>query len=146
MPSGALILFGIYEASGGDPLPFGELELRGTKANLLSDERGYRITPSRPGQFQNWKPLAEAAEKRLPEQVDSAGNLIRNFLDCIKSRKEPWCPIEEGHRSTCFAHLANIALEMQMRLVWDPKKEQFANSEKANSFLHYEYRKPWELT
>jgi len=145
MPSGSLVLFGIYEAAGGEPLPSGEIELRGTHGNVYCSERGYRITPSKPGQFQDWKTLTEAVENKLPKEEDPTGNLIRNFLDCVKSRKEPWCPIEEGHRSTSFAHLANIALETQMRLVWDPQKERFTNSEKANQLLHYEYRKPWKL-
>jgi predicted dehydrogenase len=145
MPSGSLVLFGIYEAAGGEPLPSGEIELRGTHGNVYCSERGYRITPSKPGQFQDWKTLTEAVENKLEKEEDPTGNLIRNFLDCVKSRQEPWCPIEEGHRSTSFAHLANIALDTQMRLVWDPQKERFTNSEKANQLLHYEYRKPWKL-
>jgi len=76
---------------------------------------------------------------------DNAGNLIRNFLDCIKSRETPLCPIEEGHRSTSFAHLANIALEVKERLQWDPVNERFTNNEKANTLLHYDYRSPWKL-
>ena len=152
MPSGALIIFGIYEASGGGTLPSGEIELRGTKGNLYADQTGYKIIPSKPGQFQDWKSLTEASEKsESAEQASAAnevltGNVIRNFLDCVKTRQEPWCPLEEGHRSTSFAHLANIALEMNMRLEWDPVTERFTNSEKANTLLHYEYRKPWKLS
>jgi hypothetical protein len=76
---------------------------------------------------------------------DSTAALVRNFLDCVKSRNTPLCPLEEGHRSTSFAHLANIALAMKTRLEWDPAKERFTNNEKANLLLEYEYRKPWKL-
>jgi hypothetical protein len=31
------------------------------------------------------------------------------------------------------------------RLEWDGKAERFTNSEKANRFLEYEYRKPYHL-
>jgi hypothetical protein len=55
------------------------------------------------------------------------------------------CSIEEGHRSTSFAHLANIALKTKERLQWNPEKEIFTNSKEANSLLQYEYRKPWKL-
>jgi len=72
-------------------------------------------------------------------------NVIRNFLDCIKTREKPLCTLEDGHRSTSFAHLANIALATQKRLQWDPDKELFTNSDEANKLLHYEYRKPWKL-
>ena len=56
------------------------------------------------------------------------------------------CPLEEGHRSTSFAHLANIALKVKSRLEWDPAKELFTNNEAANQLLHYEYRRnPWKI-
>ena len=69
---------------------------------------------------------------------------IRNFLDCVKSRSKCNCDLETGHRSTSFAHLANIALAMQSRLEWDAKKERITNNEKANQLLDYAYRAPWE--
>jgi len=77
--------------------------------------------------------------------ADSTSRLISDFLQCIKTRNTPLCPLEEGHRSTSFAHLANIALATRERLQWDPVKERFLNSEAANQMLHYEYRKPWKL-
>ena len=64
---------------------------------------------------------------------------------CVKSGDDPWCPLEEGHRSTSFAHLANIALETGSRIEWDPVKERITNNEKANDLLHYQYREPWKL-
>ena len=147
-----LISFSIYEASGGDMFPYGELELRGTKGNLYSSERGYRIVPSRAGQFQSWDKLMEAEEFINPDKLlndgsssDSTTGLIRNFLDCVKSREKPLCTLEEGHRSTSFAHLANISLAVNQRLEWDQVNERFTNSEKANQLLSYEYRKPWKL-
>jgi hypothetical protein len=138
-------VFGIYEASSGEIIPGGEVELRGTSATLVANERGYKITPCKAGQFQDWKTVAEAVEKKAVKEGDSTATLIRNFLDCVKSRQQPWCPLEQGHRSTSFAHLANIALETKTRLLWDAKAERFTNSEKANQLLHYEYRKPWKL-
>jgi predicted dehydrogenase len=150
--SGALITFSIYEASSGGLFQYGEVELRGTLGTLNAGESGYRITPSKNGQFQTFKnTLSE--EEGLRQDIgkqsglgnDSTGNLVRNFLDCIKSRQTPWCSIEDGHRSTSFAHLANIALASKERLQWDPEKEVFINSKKANNLLHYEYRKPWKL-
>jgi len=69
---------------------------------------------------------------------------IRNFLDCVKSRAKCNCDIETGHRSTTFAHLANIALATKSRLQWDPTAERVLNNEKANQLLEYEYRAPWK--
>jgi len=150
--SNKIISFSIYEASGVNMFPFGELELRGTKGNLYSSEKGYRIVPSKPGQFQFWEKQVEEEEFTNQDKVlndgsssGSTSGLIRNFLDCIKSRKSPLCTLEDGHRSTSFAHLANIALATKKRLLWDAEKERFTNSEEANQMLSYEYRKPWKL-
>ena len=142
--SRSMAVFGIYEATGGGLLPYGELELRGTKGNALCSQSGYRIVPAGPGQFQKKEKLMEAEEFE-PEMKPGDFNLVRNFVDCVKSRQTPLCPLEEGHRSTCFAHLANIAFKIGHRLEWDPKAERFTNSTEANRLLHYEYRKPWKL-
>jgi len=150
--SDKMIVFSIYEASGGNMFPYGELEIRGTKGNLYSNERGYRIIPSRPGQFQTWEKQVDEEEFINPDKTlsdgsssDSTTGLIRNFLDCVKTRQTPLCTMEDGHRSTSFAHLANISLALKQRLEWDPVNERFTNSEKANQLLSYEYRKPWKL-
>jgi len=151
--SGKIIAFSIIEAaSGGGITTYGELELRGSKGPLFADESGFRITGSKPGQYQSWTTQLEnesfdAKSAMLSDgsSGDSTANVVRNFLDCVKSRNVPFCPLEEGHRSTSFAHLANIALAVKTRLEWDPVKERFTNSEVANQLLHYEYRKPWKL-
>jgi predicted dehydrogenase len=150
--SGALITFSIYEASSGGFFQYGEVELRGTLGTLNAGENGYKIAPSKNGQFQkftNTLAAEEGLQKDIGKQAglgdDSTGNLIRNFLDCVKSRQTPWCSIEDGHRSTSFAHLANIALSTKERLQWDAEKELFTNSKAANELLFYEYRKPWKL-
>lgn len=145
--SGRLLVFGQYEASGNDPFPNkGEIELRGTDGTLYSTDNRYEVRPERGGQFQDDKLRMEPVDQKA-----SGGNInlttlhMRNFLDCVKSREKPNADVEDGHRSTLFAHLGNIALETKARLEWDPKAERFTNNEAANQLLHYEYRAPWKL-
>jgi len=152
--SGMIVKFSIHEANGGGGVHGGEVELNGAKGNLLASQNGYKVAPSRSGQFQDWKELVAPVEEKLEGNTkfgdldikeNSTARLIRNFLDCVKDRNEPWCPLEEGHRSTSFAHLANIALEVGGRIEWDAINERITNNAKANDLLHYEYRKPWSL-
>jgi predicted dehydrogenase len=150
--SGAIIKFSVNEACSGDVIKQGEVELRGSSGNVWANERGYSVEPASPGQFQTWEKKSTGKEVKLIDLVgadenrqDSTGNLIRNFLDCIKSRQTPLCPLEEGHRSTTFALIANIALARKKRLEWDAQKERFTNDDAANEMLHYEYREPWKL-
>jgi predicted dehydrogenase len=150
--SKSMISFSIFEGTSGDLFPYGEIEIRGTKGTAYVSQDGYRIIPTTRGQFQNWNKLIENEEFTVPsgELTDGSnsyatGTLIHDFLECVKSRKEPLCPLEEGHRSTSFAHLANISLAVRQRLEWDAVNEKFTNSEKANQLLSYEYRKPWKI-
>ena len=113
-----------------------------------------KIVPAKPGQFSSWDKLMEAEEYKLETQdtllrdnsyANSTANLIGNFLECIKSRKEPFCTLETGHRSTTMAHLATISMITKERLMWDKDREVFTNSEAANKLLRYEYREPYKL-
>jgi predicted dehydrogenase len=152
--SGTIVQFSIHEASSGGGIVGGEIELNGSKGTLLASQDGYRVVPASPGQFQTWEKLVEetSAEVKgeqghgdLQIKEDSTANLVNDFIECIQTGREPLCSLEDGHRSTCFAHLANISLAMNMRLEWDPVAERISNSEKANELLHYQYREPWTL-
>ncbi len=50
---------------------------------------------------------------------------MRNFLDCVKSRKQPNSTVELGHRVITTAHLGNISYREKKVVEWDPKKEEF---------------------
>jgi len=152
--SGMMVRFSIYEGTHGVGIKGGEIEMRGSKGTLVVDQNGYKITPAKRGQFQTWDTLIEPEEDSMKGKKkhgdlaiseDSTAHLIRNFLDCVKSRKTPWCTLEDGHRSTSFAHLANISLAVGQRIEWDAQEEKITNIKMANDLLHYEYRHPWKL-
>jgi predicted dehydrogenase len=64
----------------------------------------------------------------------------RNFLDCIKSGKNPNADIEIGHLSTSLCHLGNIATRLQRNLRFDPTAEKFPNDAEATKMLRRDYR------
>lgn len=143
-PSGRLLTFGQYEASGVAALRSGEVELRGTMGTIYVSSSGYEIVPDRPGQFQTWEPKVQASTIKGAD-----GNLddrhMANFVTCARTRERPACDVEDGHLSTVFAHLANIALATRSRIEWDPTQERITNNRAANALLHYRYRAPWKL-
>ncbi len=69
----------------------------------------------------------------------------RDFLDCVKSRKDPYFPVEIGHRVATVCHLANIAIKRGHKLRWDPKAERFEKDDAANAMLTRPMRAPWKL-
>jgi predicted dehydrogenase len=69
-----------------------------------------------------------------------------NWLDCIKSRKEPSSPIEIGHRScsTCLLH--QIAMKVKRKIYWDPQNETFKNNDtEATAMLSRPRRKKYDF-
>lgn len=140
-----LTLFSVHEANGQPVVGRGaEIELRGTIGTLYAATNRYEIVPERGGAFQDPKPRRKGETVKSPDG-DLDQQAACDFLDSVKSRKRPNADIEEGHRSTTFSHLANIALATRQRLDWDAQAERFTNCEAANELLHYEYRKPWSM-
>ena len=69
----------------------------------------------------------------------------RDFLNCVKSRKDPYFPVEIGHRVSSVCHLANISIRLGRKLKWDPAAERFENDSEANAMLSRPMRNPWKL-
>jgi predicted dehydrogenase len=68
-----------------------------------------------------------------------------NWLECVKSRKDPICTAEIGHRSATVCHLGNIGYWLRRPLKWDPVREQFVGDDEANKLVSREPRAPWKL-
>ncbi len=68
----------------------------------------------------------------------------RNWLDCIRSRKDPVADVEAGARTVALTQLGNLAYWNDTRLRWDPKKWRFTDP-KHNAWLDRERRNPWKL-
>ncbi|MBN2315579.1 MAG: Gfo/Idh/MocA family oxidoreductase [Sedimentisphaerales bacterium] len=86
---------------------------------------------------------------KLPEnakRVYLSTNHMGNFVDCIKSRENPICPAETGHRSASLCHLGVIAIRLGRKLNWDPVKERFVGDDEANEWLARPMRKPYDYT
>ena len=68
-----------------------------------------------------------------------------DFLKCVKTRQDPYFPVDIGHRVSTVCHLANIALRTGHKLKWDPVKEVFIGDDTANAMLWRPMRAPWKL-
>jgi predicted dehydrogenase len=68
-----------------------------------------------------------------------------DFLQCVKSRKDPYFPVDIGHRVSTVCHLGNIAVKLGRKLKWNPKREQFVGDDEANKMLDRPRRAPWQL-
>ena len=69
----------------------------------------------------------------------------RNFLDCVRSRKDPYFPVDVGHAMATLMHIGNISMRLGRKLKWDPTKEAFVGDAEADRMRSREMRKPWTI-
>ncbi|MBY0528358.1 MAG: Gfo/Idh/MocA family oxidoreductase [Gemmataceae bacterium] len=91
----------------------------------------------------------EAILKRAIGEKDKrvylSNDHAKNWVECLRNRKDPICTAEIGHRSATICHLAAIGYDLRRALKWDPEKEQFVGDDDANKSLDVARRDPWKL-
>jgi predicted dehydrogenase len=75
----------------------------------------------------------------------SEGNHMANFLQCVRTRREPAAPVEVGHRSATVCHLGVIAMRLGRKVRWDPASERFPADPEAARLAERAMRAPWTL-
>ncbi|MCF7816800.1 MAG: Gfo/Idh/MocA family oxidoreductase [Kiritimatiellales bacterium] len=79
-------------------------------------------------------------------RLEASDNHMGNFFDCMRSRKDPICDVETGHRSATIGHLIAIGLRTGRKLQWSPEKEFFTGdtAKDGNAHVAREMRKPYD--
>jgi len=98
-----------------------------------------------------WELVIEKRKASLePDKHKSSGDPrpahVRNFLDCVKSRRQPVLNLELGHHVSTVAHLGNIAFRSGHKITWDAASEKIVGDREADKFVGVKYRKPWHLS
>jgi len=98
------------------------------------------------------KPVDDLKEKPLPDgaiEVVYGGkvseNHTANFIEGMKSRKQPISDVWSHNRMLEICHLSNIAMRLGRELKWDPVMREIIGDPQANSFLARENRKEFEI-
>jgi predicted dehydrogenase len=68
----------------------------------------------------------------------------QDWVNCVRERRQPNCPIEVGARTVAVCHLGNIAYLHAAELAgkslqWDPRKWEFIGNDQANAWRDYPY-------
>jgi predicted dehydrogenase len=69
----------------------------------------------------------------------------QNFVDSLKSRIQPESNLEYARKMVLPMHLGLISYRLNRKLHWNSKKEKFIDDKEADTYLHREYRKKWNL-
>lgn len=86
--------------------------------------------------------LTRDYETQISDATSAYGH-VREFLDCVKSRKQPICnaDIIRNSHVVCHASAINWLLNRDLRL--DPKTETFIGDDEANRMRSFAQREPW---
>jgi hypothetical protein len=81
----------------------------------------------------------------VPQSIPRSRGHQANFIESVKSRKQPESNLVYARNMTLPMHLAVISFRLKRKLQWDSQKEQFIGDDAANYLLFREYRKPWSI-
>jgi hypothetical protein len=70
---------------------------------------------------------------------------VREFFDCVKSRRETTANPVMMHRTMTSVHAANVCMWLKRDVKFDPAKEEFVNDAEANRFRSRAMREPWTI-
>lgn len=118
------------------------ITVHGTNATMRLTRGGIEINGEKWGGLDAKQPGVQS--QKYPGTEQHAAH-VRNFLDCVKSRKRPNADVEEGYKTAVMCHLGNIAMRLGRSLRWDAAKETIQGDAEATNWLSRPYRKPWKL-
>jgi predicted dehydrogenase len=109
------------------------------------------VTASDPGAKLKDPKALDASDPKIitsvigPEGIHlyASANHHGNWLECIKSRRQPIAPVEVAHRSCTACLIHHMAMKLKRKLYWDPIKERFKNDDEANAMLSRPQRPPY---
>ncbi|MCE5345357.1 MAG: Gfo/Idh/MocA family oxidoreductase [Bacteroidales bacterium] len=134
--------------SGGYP---NGVRYEGTEGWIFVTRGNYTASPSDPVAKTNSSKALDASDPKILTSVigpDETHLYVSeeqhgNWLDCIRSRKEPVSPVETGHRACSVCLITHIAMKLGRKLIWNPEKELFVNDNEANTMLSRNQRAPY---
>jgi predicted dehydrogenase len=133
--------------SGGFP---NGVRYEGSDGWIFVTRGNYRATDSDPIPQGQSNPPLSASDPKLMTPIGEneihlyvSTNQQGNWLDCIKSRKEPISPVDIGHYACSVCLLTHIAMKLGRKLNWDPQAEKFIKDKEANKMLSRPQRAPY---
>lgn len=98
-------------------------------------------------QQQQQQQQARPAPQASQLQFEISPPHMQNFIDCVRSRKDPIAPVQVGCSTAILCCLGNIANELQRPVKWNPATHHFIDDEEASNhrLMQYKYRNPYKL-
>ena len=123
----------------------------GDKGTLKASVNGYDFIPQGGGNpvhkdvtYELEEFPEDKTEKDLERHVAPAiRGHMKDLLRMIATRGRPVADIEQGYISSASSILANISMQLERSLTWDPVRGEVVGDPAANALLRRPYRAPW---
>ena len=112
------------------------IAFHGTEGTLLTDYDAHSIIAD---------PDKTPDASGVPTTNPDPPNHYREFLDCLRSRKQPSCHIDYHYKIDVAIRLSLMALELGRTVRFDPETETIPNDPEANALAKPTYRDPWKF-
>ena len=147
----ALYANGVHMIVSGD-FPNG-IKFIGTNGWIFVSRGNERVTASDPVAKLNDSTALQSSDPKIIKSVIGPTEIHLpeskehhlNWLESVKSRKQPIAPVEVAHRSCSACLLHHAAMKLKRKLYWDPAKERFRNDDEANAMLSRPQRAPYAI-
>ncbi len=108
----------------------------GTNGTLRSDYGAHEIVPE-------GDRMKDA--KEVPESIPASPGQEREWLDSMRSRKQPSCNVTYHNKLNVTIALGTLALKLGRDINFDPKTEKIVGDDEAARAAVPQYRDPWKL-
>jgi predicted dehydrogenase len=127
MIQGDKLLFTWNSMFGNNLMGEGYDQLLGNKGSILRDQNmNVHYVPQGKKYIAQSMGEASSAAPDIVGTSDTTGLHMQNFFDCVRSRKEPNCPLDLGFRSAIACRMAVDSYRQGRTLCWDEQKEDIA--------------------
>lgn len=105
---------------------------------------GYEIPDvSSPSLLADFDKIVDDYRARTRRPAFHTMSHVRDFFDCVKSRRPTIANPEVMHRTMTTVHAANICMWLKRDMKYDPEKQEFINDPEANRLRSRAMREPW---
>ena len=137
-----------YTYPDGFKLVFTDQMKMPTGIRFIGDKGWVRVDrgwPGHPGLVAD--PVSLLEVKIRPEELhlSNSGNHHDNFLECVRSRKDPVSDVDATHKASYLGMVAEAAGRLEQKLKWDPQAERFIGNDEANALLTRPMQNGWTL-
>ncbi len=115
------------------------VKYEGTEGWVAAADGYSKPDVSSPAMMDDFRKLVRDYQARTQRPMSH----VRDFLDCVKSRRQTVANPVVMHRAMTTVHAANICMWLKRDMRYDPVKEEFINDPEANRLRSRAMREPW---